>query len=155
MLQTIPVGPGHEPFLFALYAGTRREEVAGWGWDAAQQQAFLRMQCDLQRRAYALQYPGADEHLIVHDGEPVGRMLVQRAGTAILLVDIALLPEWRGIGIGAALLRDLQEEATGAGKPLQLHVRKENPARRLYERLGFAVSGENDTHFAMQWRPQP
>ena len=52
-------------------------------------------------------------------------------------MDIALLPEHRGAGIGAQLLRELQEEARSAGKSLTIHVERFNPALRLYERLGF------------------
>lgn len=152
-VELIPVGSGDEAFLFQVYAGTRREEVAAWGWDAAQQEAFLHMQFQVQQRAYQMQFPDAEHCLIVHDGCRVGRMILQRSKGALHLVDIALLPEYRGAGFGTAVLRALQEEAARAGKPLRLRVMKGNPARRLYARLGFAVTGESATHDAMEWSP--
>ncbi len=54
----------------------------------------------------------------------------------LLLVDISLLPEARGSGLGTAILKDLVAAETG---PVQLHVERTNRARRLYERLGFEV----------------
>ena len=53
------------------------------------------------------------------------------------MIDIALLPDHRGRGIGARLLRDVLHEATAAGLPVRLSVERSNPARSLYERLGF------------------
>lgn len=151
MLQLTPLHPEDEAFAYAVYASTRREEVAAWGWDEAQQNAFLRMQFQMQRRAYALQFPAAEHSLIVQDGQPVGRLIVLHDDQAIGLTDIALLPAFRGRGLGSAIIRGLQAEAAAAGKPLQLQVMKTNPARRLYERLGFTVCGETATHYAMQW----
>lgn len=152
-MELIPVGAADEAFLFQVYAGTRREEVAGWGWDAAQQESFLQMQFQVQRRAYQMQYEEAEHCIIVHDGRPVGRTIVQRTTNGLHLVDIAVLPEYRGAGIGTGVLRTLQAQAALAGQPLRLHVMRANPARRLYERLGFTLTGENDTHYAMEWRP--
>jgi predicted GNAT family acetyltransferase len=68
-------------------------------------------------------------------------------------MDIALLPEFRGAGLGTALLADLFAEATAAGKTLTIHVEEYNPARRLYERLGFRKIGEHGVHHLMEWTP--
>jgi ribosomal protein S18 acetylase RimI-like enzyme len=62
------------------------------------------------------------------------------------------LPEFRNRGIGGRLLRDLQEEAASAGKRVGIHVEKQNPARRLYERLGFAMTQPGDVYDLMEWR---
>ncbi len=152
MLRTVPVCPDDEAYLFQVYASTRSEEVAAWGWDAAQQDAFLRMQWRAQQVSYQRQYPDADHRVVVHHDQRVGRLIVVRAEQAIRLADIALLPEFRRAGLGTLLVQELQAEAAQAGKTLQLQVMKNNPARRLYERLGFCVAGENGTHYAMEWR---
>ncbi len=150
-----PVRTEDEGFLFDLYAGTRAGELALVSWDAAQQDAFLRMQFDVQRRSYAMQFPDADHRIIWLDDEPIGRLLVNRADDGILLVDVALRPEWRNVGIGTVLIRSLQREAARAGKPVRLHVEPLNPARRLYERLGFAPIGGNGITLELEWRPGP
>ena len=68
-------------------------------------------------------------------------------------IDIALLPAHRGQGLGAALLRDLIDEAAAAGKTVSLHVEKSNPAMRLYGRLGFKSEEDNGVHERMRWSP--
>ncbi|HYG57713.1 MAG TPA: GNAT family N-acetyltransferase [Symbiobacteriaceae bacterium] len=155
MLQTVPVQPADEEFLYQVYAGTRRDEVFAWGWNEAQQEAFLRMQFLARSRSYQWAYPHADHRVILCDGCPVGQLLVNRAEQEIRLVDIALLPEYRGKGLGFALVRELQAEAAEAATPIRLQVDKGNPARALYERLGFAVTGENELTCVMAWHPQP
>ena len=151
-LSLRPAGTGDEVFLFQVYAGVRREEVAAWGWDPAQQNAFLRMQFALQQRGYAAAYPEAGHWLIVCDHEPAGRLIVLRTEQEIRLVDISLLTEFRRRGIGSTLIRELIDEARTAGKPLRLQVMKSNPAARLYERLGFSITGDMGIYLQMEWK---
>jgi GNAT superfamily N-acetyltransferase len=146
-----PARPDDDNFLHKLHAGTRAEEMAAWGWDAAQQQAFLHLQFRAQQAHYN-QYPNADHRIILSDGRPIGRLLISRLESETRLVDIALLPERRGAGIGAALINGLLDEAARANKPVRLHVEKSNRARRLYQRLGFVCAGDIGTHFTMEWR---
>lgn len=137
--------------LFDLYLTIRHDEVAAWGWSEAQQVAFLRMQFQAQRQAYAQRFPGADWRVLMCGDLPVGRVVVSRDGGEIRLVDIALRPEMRSRGLGTGLIRQLQAEADRAGKPLRLHVAIGNPALALYRRLGFVPTGEDGVYLAMQW----
>jgi ribosomal protein S18 acetylase RimI-like enzyme len=151
---TRPVTPVDEPFLYEVYKGTRTEEVTAWGWPPAQLEAFLRMQSQAQGSAYEWQFPAAQHRIILQDLRPIGRILVDRREQEIRLVDIALLPAWRGNGIGTSLIRQLQAEAAVSGKPLRLSVHSDNhSARRLYERLGFVATEENPVSVAMEWSP--
>jgi ribosomal protein S18 acetylase RimI-like enzyme len=146
--------PEDEPFLFNVYASTRADEMAAWGLDAAQQEAFLRMQFRAQQATYGMQYEAADHRIIMRDHEPVGRILVNRTEEEFLLVDIALLAEYRNAGIGSQLVRDLQREAAQAGVPVNLHVLRSNvAAARLYERLGFKGVGGDSVYAQMRWLP--
>ena len=156
LAPAIALRPAQEddlPFLYRVYASTRQEELALVAWDEAQMDWFLRMQFDLRTRSYAQAYPEADWQVVVCDGQPSGRLIVDRCSHSIRLVDIALLPDYRGAGIGSELLRRLLEEATAAGKPVVLHVARSNPAGALYQRLGFVVSARDDVYLEMQWRP--
>ena len=158
-IQLRPYTAEDQEFLYRLYSGTRREEVAAWGWPREQQEAFLRMQWNAQQRSYAMMYPGAEHSIILNDGEPIGRMLVmhgteaKEAGDATVLVDIALLSSYRGQGIGGRLLQTLIEESDKERVPVRLQVLKSNPARRLYERLGFQQTGEDAVYFQMERPP--
>jgi ribosomal protein S18 acetylase RimI-like enzyme len=124
-----------EAFLFELYASTREAELIEVGWDEQQRNAFLRVQFETQRRCY----PQADDQIILVNGKQAGRFMLLRAEKEILLIDIAILPEFRKLGIGTKLVRDCCKEAAAAAKPVRLHVLSTNIARRLYERLGFVI----------------
>jgi ribosomal protein S18 acetylase RimI-like enzyme len=140
-------------FLFKLYATTRADEIAGFGWNDAQKQAFLTIQFQAQQRWYATAYPKADEHIIMQEDAAIGRIVVDRAADRAVLVDIALLPEYRARGFGGALLRNLIEQCRRERLPLRLQVLRTNRAQRLYERLGFRRTGEDPIYLQMEWRP--
>ena len=137
----------------ALYASTRDEELALSGWDEQQAQAFIAMQFNAQSQQYLMSYPDADRRIVMLDGRPIGRLLVDRAGTDILLVDIAFLSEFRGSGVGTFLIRALLREARTANRSVRLHVLRWNIAARLYERLGFTVIGDDGVYFEMIAKP--
>jgi len=141
--------PGDESFLLEVYASTRLEELEGFGWSDDQKLAFIKMQFLARERVY----PRADNRIIVLNGRPVGRMLVDRSDERILLRDIALLTEFRNRRFGSRLIRDLIQEATAARKPIELHVLASSPAARLYERLGFVKTGGDATYLEMKWVP--
>ena len=143
--------PEDEPFLLEVYTSTRIDELAGLGWSNDQIQAFIRMQFLARERSY----PRVDSRIILLDGRPVGRMMVDRGETSILLRDIALLTEYRNAGIGSRLIQELMKEATTAGKPIELHVVSTSPAVRLYERLGFRSSNDEPgtAYLEMKWVP--
>ena len=142
--------PEDEPFLFEVYASTRIEELEGLGWNEDQKRAFIKMQFTARERTY----PRVENRIILLNGCPVGRIMVDRDDAAILLRDIALLTEYRNAGIGSRLITELMKDATSVGKPIQLHVVATSPAVRLYERLGFCRTGdETAAYLEMKWVP--
>jgi ribosomal protein S18 acetylase RimI-like enzyme len=148
-----PVRPEDREHLFRVYASTRAEELALTTWDEEQKRIFLEGQFTAQDAWYRERYPGAALDVIVASGVPAGRLYVHRREREIRLMDIALLPEHRGMGIGTSLLRDLFAEAAAAGKRVTIHVEEYNPARQLYERLGFRKIGEHGVYHLMEWSP--
>lgn len=145
--------PGDQDFLFTLYASTRMHELAGLGWPAAQLEAFLRMQFTAQQRSYESAYGQSEHQIVEQDGQPIGRLMVLREKDSVLLVDISLLAEHRGHGIGGGLVRELIQQCTRAGATLRLQVLKTNPALRLYQRLGFTRTSEDQMYIQMERRP--
>jgi GNAT superfamily N-acetyltransferase len=121
------------------------------GWSDLEKAAFCRGQFNAQTAHYRENYPGASLQIIERDGEPIGRLYVMRWEREIRIMDIALLPEHRGAGIGTKLLRELQKEAAAAGKPLTIHVERFNPALQLYQRLGFREIEDKGVYLLMRW----
>ncbi len=139
-------------FLYHVYASTRAAELAMTGWSDEQKEQFCRMQFRAQTTDYLANYPNAQRSIIERSGTPVGRLIVDRVEREISIIDIALLPEGRGQGIGTGLLRELTEEARAAGKPLSIYVEKFNPALRLYLRLGFRAMEDKGVYLRMEWQ---
>jgi GNAT superfamily N-acetyltransferase len=148
---------GDLPWLRDLYATTRAEEMAPVPWPAIAKRAFLDQQFGLQHQHYIGHYADTDFLAIEQTGRgPVGRYYLQRVAPAHLIVDICLFPGLRGSGVGGALIRHSQAEAAALGRGMHLHVMRTNPAaKRLYERLGFAVTDDSGaSHIAMAWTPE-
>jgi len=146
-----PEQPQDEAFLFDLYASTRQEELDAWGWPPEMRSAFLTLQFKASQ-GYHRAYPNAEFQIVMLDGVNAGRLIVQRTREELQLVDIALLPQYRNVGIGTALLQRIFGEAAATGKPLRLKVLKSSRAGRLYQRLGFVKTGETEVHLEMEWR---
>lgn len=148
-----PAEVADHPFLYELYCSTRQEELAAWGWDAAQTATFLQFQFRAQQLHYQTQFPHATYEIICHAGQPIGRLILDSSAQELRLVDIALLPAHRNSGIGSALLRDVLATAAQAGRPVRLHVEAHNRARRLYERLGFTLVTTVGPYYLMEKPP--
>lgn len=148
--------PEDHAFLTRLYASTRTAEMARTGWPAAMQEAFLRQQFDAQTAHYWARYPNATRLVIERAGTPAGRLFLDDWEKEWRIIDIALMPEARGHGLGTALLQDIQEMARTTSKDVSIHVEQQNPAKRLYKRLGFDKAAEADAgeiYELMVWRP--
>jgi ribosomal protein S18 acetylase RimI-like enzyme len=152
-LRLRPATSADGAFLRALFATTRTDELALMNWDEKQKEAFIAMQFNAQNQQYAMSYPDADNRIILWDEVPIGRLIVDRGKREFSLVDITLLPTHRSAGIGSYLIRDLLLEATAARKPVKLRVWHSNPARNLYQRMGFSATGEAGVYSEMCWTP--
>ncbi len=149
-----PISPEDAEFLYEVYASTRADELAQVPWSEAQLRAFLKMQLNARDQSYRMYYTGIDDRIILSGNQPIGRLIVIRTDEEIRLADVALLPEHRSGGTGTALIKDLMTEAGNTLRPIRLQVEKPNvQARHLYDRLGFTTTGENITHFQMEYRP--
>jgi ribosomal protein S18 acetylase RimI-like enzyme len=147
-----PVRDADRSFLLSVYAGTRAEELALVPWTSEQKAAFVAQQFAAQTAHYE-QFTGMSADVILVDDVPAGRLLVARWAAEIRIVDISILPEFRGRGAGSVLLRRLLDEAAGAGQRVGIHVERQNRARALYERLGFRPVDEEGIYLRMEWEP--
>jgi len=147
-----PATPDDEPFLFDLYRTTRTDGQGAIQLDDGG--VLLRIQYLGQQKSYEAQFPTLKHDIILVDGRTAGRVMVAPQESEVRFVDLALLPEYRNLGIATVLIRELMNEVARVGKPARMHVARDNRARRLYERLGFEVVGENDSSYVMRWTPE-
>jgi ribosomal protein S18 acetylase RimI-like enzyme len=156
------------PWLLQLYASTRAEEMAAVPWPEQMKAAFIAEQFALQHRHYVTHFSNSDflalyrrtgdreasigRYYFQHDSRNDDTVDAQAPAAYDLLVDISLFPQWRNHGLGRLLIEASQHEARAQGRGMRLHVLKQNiAARRLYERLGFAITQDTQTHLLMSW----
>ena len=133
-------------FLYALHCGTMREVIERtWGWDENWQQT------DFARRfsEYAVS-------VIEIDGQPGGGLWLELTPEKLHIVELQLLPEMQGKGIGTAVVQRVIEQGANQSVPVTLSVVRANPlAKRLYERLGFEVCGHEPPFIHMRHNTRP
>jgi ribosomal protein S18 acetylase RimI-like enzyme len=147
-----PITAADEPFLRDVYASTRAKELESVPWTDQERRAFCDSQFDLQDTHYRREFPSASFDVVAWGSRPAGRLLVAFGTTECEILDIAITPEARGRGLGTLLLRWVQTNAAAADVSLALAVEPGNPARRLYDRLGFQVRIGGALHVEMVWR---
>jgi ribosomal protein S18 acetylase RimI-like enzyme len=148
-----PIAATDEPFLYQVYAGTRADELALVDWNDAQKAAFVTMQFRAQHAHYMAVYPHASFQIVLMDGRPVGRLYLNRGAEEFRIIDIAILPESRGMGLGTSLIRAILDEAAARRVPVTIHVEIFNRARRLYDRLGFRRTADAGVYHLLTWSP--
>ena len=138
------VTEGDREWLYRLHRATMETCVAEtWGkWDE-----------EYQRRRFDKEFDPPKGEIVVVAGDDVGFLNVVRATDSIYIELLEVAREYQRHGIGTSIVSDLLREAVDLNIPVNLRVLRVNRARRLYERLGFSVTGEDDTHFLMECRP--
>ena len=149
-----PINNDDLDFLQRVYFSTREEEMKIVPWTDDQKQAFLHQQFDAQHTYYQEQFKDAKFEVILRDDQPIGRLYLDRRENEHRIIDIAILPEFRGQGIGGGIMRDLLDEAIQVNKPVTIHVERNNQAMHLYERLGFQMIEDQGVYFLMKWIPE-
>lgn len=148
-----PAGESDHDFLLAVYASTRDAEMAMVPWSKDQKEAFVKMQFLAQTEHYAAQHPAARHEIICRDGEPAGRLYLERRTDAFHILDITVLPEHRGAGIGSFILGQVYDEAQASGKPVTIYVESFSPSLQLFRKLGFGTVSETGFHLLLSRPP--
>jgi len=150
-----PATPDDVPFFRHLYGTTREDEMRLVPWTDAEKAAFLDQQFLAQKTHYERSYTDCHFLTIELNGERIGRLYVDRGvPDEIEIVDIALLPEHRGRGIGRMLLEEILAEGRATGRSVNIYVEHFNPARGLYDRLGFRHVDTNGVYHLLEWRAE-
>jgi ribosomal protein S18 acetylase RimI-like enzyme len=147
-----PVQEEDEALLLEIYSSTRADEMALLPWDAVQKQTFLQMQFSAQKKHYRMYFSHATHEMILAEGQPIGRLYVDRRETEIRILDITLLPEIRGRGIGTLVIQELMKEAEHENKFISIYVESFNRSLGLFHKLGFVKTEESGASWLMKWR---
>ena len=151
-----PATPADAPLLFALFAEEKSAELAPLGLSAEQLQPLLEMQYRGREYSYSHSAVCPIHHILcLADGTPVGRILMDRQPDCYHVLDIAILAAHRNRGIGKLELQKLQQTASSHSLPVRLRVRNNNPAARLYQRLGFTAVAGDELSMLLEWQPVP
>jgi GNAT superfamily N-acetyltransferase len=142
-----PVTESDAPLLRALFEDARRADFELL--PAPLRADLVAMQWRAREADWRRRFPNAVDAIVVSAGEAVGRLLLDRGPAETRVVDVALLPRARGLGLGAALLGALCAE----GLPVVLSVHAENPAGRLYARLGFVETEAAPPYRTLRFAP--
>jgi GNAT superfamily N-acetyltransferase len=140
-------------FLFDLFSSTRAQELSATGWDDSTLKSFLQMQFSTQTQSYRRMFPFADFYILTQDNRSIGRVILNRTEQDIRIIDLALLPDFRGQQIGTRFMQELLAEAAHTGKCVRLQALKGGRACHWYERLGFRNHGGTGLHEEMEWHP--
>jgi len=146
-----PICKDDHPFLKKVYRSTREKELLQTFWTEEEKQKFIDFQFKAQHSHYVNAYKGAEFNIIMKKNTNIGRLYIWETENQIRIMDIALLEEFTGKGIGTYLLKQLIQKSRKKGKKLNIHVEYNNPALRLYERLGFKKTDNTGVYFFMEY----
>ena len=148
-----PIRDDDWEFVYQVYASTRERELQALPWSVEEKEDFLRFQFHAQRTHYEKHFANAEFLIIELSAKPIGRLYIDRRRDEIRLVDIALLSAYQGKGIGGQLMADILAEGEREGLLVRIHVEHDNPAKHLYDRLGFRKIEEQGVYWLMEWTP--
>lgn len=138
-----PAAAEHVDFALSLYLRTMQPHAAAlMTWDEAR-----------QREAFAAQWKPQEARIIRAGGADIGWLQIEIGEAEVMLRHFYIAPEHQRRGAGGEVLRRLIEEYAPTRKPFALAVLKNNPARRLYERLGFSITSEDEVKLTMRREP--
>jgi ribosomal protein S18 acetylase RimI-like enzyme len=138
-------------FLLRVFESTRTAEFVSAGFDTDTIRSVLAQQFAMQHEYYRRHYPEGRFDIVADGPHQIGRLYHDwHDSREVRVIDIALLPEYRGAGIGARLMKTVVAEAALRTLAVSLYVERDNPVRGFYRRLGFAAIGENGVYEQMR-----
>jgi ribosomal protein S18 acetylase RimI-like enzyme len=153
-LQLRPLAADDMPQVLRIYTVSRGDDPLLTLWPQDQLAGFLQMQCHAQHQHYTQHYADAEFKLLELEGQVAGRLYWLWLPRELRLVEITVLPEFRGRGFATLLVQHLQAMAAARNLPLALNVACTNHrALALYQRLGFALGDNDGMYYEMHWVP--
>jgi ribosomal protein S18 acetylase RimI-like enzyme len=148
-----PAQKSDEPFFYEVFKSVRVPEFAVLGLQPEHLEMLMKQQYEARTGSYEAQFPDSGNSVVLSGDTPIGQFWVFRTPEEFLVVDIALLPDHRGSGIGATLMKQFMAEADAAAAPVRVTVATNNPGSlRFHQRLGFQITGQDAMYYTMEYR---
>lgn len=152
IISLCPVEPSHENFLLKLFTECRPDLALIIDVSKKQKASIISQQFTMEQQQLIQMYPDAELNIVMFNKEPVGRLYVHHGETADRILEIGLLEQYRGRGIGGKLVTTVIENAAKIGKTVRLQVVWFNQgAYAFYEKVGFQVIENRDVFYEMQY----
>jgi ribosomal protein S18 acetylase RimI-like enzyme len=149
---TRPSTPADDALLFELYSRSRADEFALMPLPPEQLQFLARMQFDSQHSSYRMMYPGTAPEIVLKDSAPAGIFWIAVLENEIRIVDIAIVPECRRMGIATALYEGAMSLARQSRKPVRASVVRFNSRSvEFHRKLGFVFTEDDEIYWGVEW----
>ncbi|MRJ42975.1 MULTISPECIES: GNAT family N-acetyltransferase [Idiomarina] len=137
---------------YTLFADQKQQEFSRLLSPPAILEQLLRSQYDIREQSYSVSYHDYQKLTATLDSQPIGILRIGQAQITgcLRLVDIIIDQRYRCRGVGTQVLEHFIDLARAKSLDADLHVQKDNPALRLYQRLGFCICGETDLHWYLK-----
>ncbi|WP_297417475.1 GNAT family N-acetyltransferase [Clostridium sp.] len=140
-------------FLLKIFKESNPELLYICGLGEEEKRVILLQQFTIETKQLMQIYPNAEFNIVMLNEEPIGKLYINYGKTADRIIEIALLEEYRGRGIGKELIEIVIKNAKKAGKNVRLQVAWFNQnAYGLYKKLGFQVIENKEVFFEMEYR---
>lgn len=140
-------------FIFDLFATQKILELHLDQIDRNSKDVLVDMQWQARNQSYNNQFPDLKTWIIRHENQAVGAVLLNQTPQDIRIVDIIISSNFRNLGIGTLLLKEIQANAQQNNLTIHLQVAISNPAQHLYKRLGFICDQTDPVYMSMRWVP--
>lgn len=148
-----PEQSSDRPFLLKLFGTTRAQEMAQSMLPPAAKAKFLESQFNAQHSSYRHQFPQGKFDIVLYKKKPIGRLYINLGKEELRMIDLSILPAYRGKGIGSQIFDEVLKQGKAANVPVRLHVMYNNPAYELYKRLGFRKIADDGPYYVMECLP--
>lgn len=128
-------------FIYGVKKITLRNHIEKiWGWDEKYQQ-----------NDFSKSFLPNRNNIIILNGSNIGVLEINEEDKIIYVVELEILPQFQGKGIGSNILNDIIEDAKKKDKKVQVGCFKVNErAKELYLKLGFKIIDDTRTHFILE-----
>jgi ribosomal protein S18 acetylase RimI-like enzyme len=141
-------------FFMELFSEIKGSELLLHSWPPTIREQLLSMQYRGFMKSIQEEYPNHEDFLILFQSKMAGRLQIEKNDSFFRIINISLMPDFRGKGIGSYILKNILKEANLRQIPVELDVDVSNPAFFVYQNLGFNIIYCDEVKILMKYFPE-